>query len=149
MLIVGGGKDAIPVCLFAKQLGWQVSVWDPRAAYANKNDFTHADHIIRMPSEELAEYAQRYNVNFAVTMSHNVDIDAKALASLAYSELCHLALLGPKNRFNDVVKATGIPMQDFIPKLSGPAGLEIGGELPTSIALSIVAQFHALAHLPH
>ena len=145
LLICGGGKDASPVCLLAKQLGWQVSVWDPRAAYANKNDFIGADTILKDPHTELSHYVTQHKVNFAVLMSHNVALDAQALGALANSEINHIALLGPKKRFEDVVAACGVDEPSIKPNLSGPAGLDIGGDLPTSIALSIVAKFHGIA----
>ena len=145
LLICGGGKDVTPVCQFAKQLGWQVSVWDPRAAYANKNDLISADTILKEPHSVLPEYAAKQKVNFAVLMSHNVRLDAQALKSLAHSDIKHIALLGPQKRFEDVVADCGVDKSDIKPNLSGPAGLDIGGDLPTSIALSIVAKFHGIA----
>lgn len=145
LLICGGGKDAAPVCQLAKQLGWQVSIWDPRAAYANKNDFISADSILKDPHSELFQYAIKRKVNFAVLMSHNLELDAQALTALADTDINHIALLGPKKRYKDVVSASGINPEVIKPNLSGPAGLDIGGDLPTSIALSIIAKFHALA----
>ncbi|MBQ4833928.1 XdhC family protein [Pseudoalteromonas sp. MMG010] len=145
LLICGGGKDATPVCDFAKQLGWQVSVWDPRAAYANKNDFINADTIIKLSHTKLGHYANTQKVNFSVLMSHSLELDALALASLANSDIKHIALLGPKKRFNEVVVKCALETSAIKPIISGPAGLDIGGELPTSIALSIVAKFHAIA----
>lgn len=145
LLICGGGKDATPVCQFAKQLGWQVSVWDPRAAYANKNDLVSADSILKAPHSVLSSYVAQQKVNFAVLMSHNIVLDAQALSALASSDIKHIALLGPKKRFKDVVAACGVNISTIKPNLSGPAGLDIGGDLPTSIALSIVAKFHGLA----
>ena len=145
LLICGGGKDVTPVCQFAKQLGWQVTVWDPRAAYANKSDLVGADTILKKPYSVLSNYAVKQKVNFAVLMSHNVELDAQALNTLASSDISHISLLGPKKRFKDVVAACGIKICDIKPSLSGPAGLELGGDLPTSIALSIIAEFHRIA----
>jgi xanthine dehydrogenase accessory factor len=145
LLICGGGKDVTPVCQFAKQLGWKVSVWDPRAAYANKNDLINADVILKEPFSVLSNYATEMKVNFAVLMSHNIELDTQALSSLASSEINHIALLGPKKRFEDVVTGCGVDRSNIKPNLSGPAGLDIGGDLPTSIALSIVAKFHGIA----
>ncbi len=145
LLICGGGKDAAPVCQFAKQLGWQVSVWDPRAAYANDKDFVNADTILKESHSVLSDYAAAQKVNFTVLMSHNVTLDAQALNALAHSAINHIALLGPKKRFEDVVAACGVDKSTIKPVLSGPAGLDIGGDLPTSIALSIVAKFHGIA----
>ena len=39
ILVVGGGIDARPLVAIAKQLGWKVSLWDPRPANARKEYF--------------------------------------------------------------------------------------------------------------
>lgn len=146
LLVVGGGKDAIAVCQFANILSWQVTVWDPRSGYANKDDFGMADFILRSDATSLLPFGKDQAIDFAILMSHNVDIDAKALEILAELHLKHISLLGPKTRFHDVTIAAGLDTLPCRSQLSGPAGLAIGGDLPSSIALSIIAQFHSIAY---
>ena len=55
LLVVGGGIDARPVVSMAKQLGWTVSVWDPRPANARKEFFMDADLLLRDPVESLPD----------------------------------------------------------------------------------------------
>jgi xanthine/CO dehydrogenase XdhC/CoxF family maturation factor len=146
LLVVGGGKDAIPVCEFAKILSWQVTVWDPRSGYANNADFSMIDSILRTDATSLASVGAEQSFDFAILMSHNVEIDAKALQQLALLSLQHISLLGPKTRFQDVVASAGLDTAKLNVELSGPAGLAIGGDLPSSIALSIITQFHSIAY---
>jgi len=143
LLVVGGGIDARPLINMAQQLGWQVSLWDPRPANARKEYFSHVNHIIKGEAETLASFAVEKGVNAAVLMSHNIVIDAQALQILSSSKLQYLALLGPDNRRQQVISQAKI-QEDFLPFIfAGPAGLDIGGSLPESIALSILSECHA------
>lgn len=148
LLVVGGGIDARPVVTIAKQLGWQVSVWDPRPANARREFFMDADYLLRDPVDTLPEYVKDKQISAAVMMSHSVTLDAAALAQLNGVGLSYMALLGPLSRKRQVMAEAGLGAEGHGLKqpLSGPAGLDIGGELPESIALSILAECHARLH---
>jgi xanthine/CO dehydrogenase XdhC/CoxF family maturation factor len=47
LLVVGGGVDAIPVVNIAKELGWIVTLVDPRVANARKEKFPFVDFILK------------------------------------------------------------------------------------------------------
>lgn len=143
LLVVGGGIDARPLVTMAKQLGWKVSLWDPRPANARKEYFSTVDHIIKGEASVLSAFAHEKDVNVAVLMSHNVGIDAHALHALAKTNLQYLALLGPKNRKQHVISQANIEEKSLPFVFAGPAGIDLGGTLPESIALSILAECHA------
>jgi xanthine dehydrogenase accessory factor len=143
LLIVGGGLDARPVAAIASELGWEVSVCDPRPANARREFFLGADNLLRDQGAELTDYAHRCRVNAVILMSHNLSIDADALAALSHQPLDYLALLGPNNRRQRVLDAAGVDESQLPAPLAGPAGLDIGAELPEAIALSILAECHA------
>lgn len=143
LLIVGGGLDARPVAAIASELGWEVTVCDPRPANARREFFLTADTLLRCQGAELADYAGRRGVNAAIIMSHNLAIDADALSALRSFPLDYLALLGPEKRRAQVVDEAGLIESRLPVALAGPAGLDIGAELPESIALSILAECHA------
>jgi xanthine dehydrogenase accessory factor len=143
LLVVGGGIDARPLVNMAEQLGWKVSLWDPRPANARKEYFSNVDHIIKGEANVLATFVTEKDVNAAVLMSHNISIDAQALKALAKTTIQYLALLGPDNRKQQVITQAEINEQSLSFNFAGPAGLEIGGTLPESIALSILAECHA------
>ncbi|MCP4597622.1 XdhC family protein [Neptuniibacter sp.] len=143
ILIIGGGIDARPVVTMAKQLGWEVSVWDPRPANARREFFLEADFLLDNPVETLPDYVAQNRVQAVVAMSHNVSLDAEAILQLHRADLQYMALLGPENRKQKVLQLAGLRESDLTVPLSGPAGLNIGGELPESIALSILSECHA------
>lgn len=146
LLVVGGGIDARPLVNMAKQLGWKVSLWDPRPANARKEYFSGVDHIIQGQASVLKRFVIQEDVNAAVLMSHNVEIDANALTALATSPLKYLALLGPTKRKQQVLNQAKVRESKLPFVFSGPAGLDIGGSLPESIALSILSECHAYLH---
>ncbi len=146
LLVVGGGIDARPVVAMAKTLGWQVSVWDPRPANARPEFFMAADSLLRCPVEALPEYVRQHRVSAVVLMSHNITMDATALMHLNGTGLGYMALLGPLNRKAQVLQRARLSEAELKQPLSGPAGFDIGGELPESIALSILSECHAVLH---
>jgi len=143
LLVVGGGMDAQPLVNIAQQLGWQVSLWDPRPANARKEYFSNVNHIIKGDAEILADFSLEKDVNAAILMSHNILIDAQALAALSTSKLHHVALLGPQHRRTQVISEANVQEKALPFNLAGPSGLNIGGTLPESIALSILSECHA------
>jgi len=143
ILIVGGGVDAKPVVSIAKELGWMVTLCDPRPANARTEVFRGATTIIRTLEESLTAYCVDQCVDAVVIMTHNVAMDARAVAlMIGVERLMYLALLGPNARKIKVLEEVNVQESDLPTALSGPAGFDIGGELPESIALSILAECH-------
>ncbi len=143
LLVVGGGIDARPLVKITKQLGWKVSLWDPRPANARREYFPDVDHILKGEADVLTSFANEEGVNAAVLMGHNVSLDAQALSALSETPLQYLALLGPLKRKQQVVIRAELIEENLPFVFAGPSGLDIGGTLPESIALSIIAECHA------
>lgn len=153
LLVIGGGIDVRPLVNMAKELGWQVSLWDPRPANARKEFFSTANHIINGDADTLTTFTIQKSVNAAVLMSHNILIDAQALHALSHVKLEYLGLLGPEKRRQQVVNQakTYATNEDVVEgslplTFAGPSGLNIGGTLPESIALSIISECHAVLY---
>ena len=144
LLIAGGGVDARPLCRMASELGWRVSVWDPRPANARPAYFESASHLVRGGIEQLESHLDRFPPSAAVIMTHNVSLDASVLSLLATRPLKYVALLGPRHRRTEVLESAGL-MDAMLPwPFAGPAGLDLGGELPEMVALSILAESQAV-----
>lgn len=143
LLVVGGGVDARPLVALARELGWEVTLWDSRPANARREYFMSASRILECSVEQLGEYAQRRKVNAAIIMTHNVTLDAVSLQTLANTSLAYLGLLGPESRKSEVITVAKLVDKQIQSKISGPAGFELGGEIPEAIALSILSECHA------
>ncbi|AZG73813.1 XdhC family protein [Shewanella livingstonensis] len=142
--IFGGGLDAQPIAQMAQTLGWKVSVFDERTAYARTYDFPGCQ-IIKKPTAEVSKTLLD-GLDAAFVMSHNLQIDAKTLLALQAVSLAYISLLGPTHRRDKVLSLAELTVDDFSGYFSAPAGLALGGELPGSVALSILSQCHGVLY---
>ena len=149
IMIFGGGLDAVPLVNFAKILGWYVSVIDPRPANGRLERFPSADFLGASIDENLLKYARKSGVRGAVIMGHSIKLDSQSLLFLQNLSLEYIGLLGPKKRFQEIRRLINIKKKDLRNPVHGPAGLNIGGSLPESIALSIISQCHEKFNLLH
>lgn len=145
LLICGAGGDAIPVQALAASLGWRVTVFDHRPAYASAAHFPLATRILCARPEELAQCLATARFEAAVVMSHHLDSDATYLRLLAAQAAPrYIGLLGPAHRRRRLLMEVGDAAYRLGARLHGPAGLDIGAGTPESIALAIVAQIYAV-----
>ena len=143
LAIFGGGIDAIPLANMAKQLGWHVTVFDERLGYAKQRFFAEADVINRIKLSELDAQVQLKQCAAIIIMNHNITMDAQALSISHNSSARYVGMLGPRHRTERVYKEAGIDPKQLKSPLYNPVGLDLGGELPESIALSILSEVHA------
>lgn len=145
--IFGGGMDARPLVGLAAVMGWQVLLVDPRPANARAEYFPTAQ-LIKGPINDLASEPRMSWLSAAVLMTHNIELDAQALSLFKSPSqatgLRYLGMLGPAHRTERVFSVAGLEASDLCRPLANPVGLRLGGELPESIALSVIAEIHAV-----
>lgn len=141
--IFGGGIDARPLASMAKTLGWHVTLYDERLGYAKPSFFPEVDEIIRDKYDDLQDEASLQQLSAVVLMNHNIVLDAKSLQLAQHSSASYVGMLGPGHRTERVYNELKIPVSDIVKPLHNPVGLALGGELPESIALSMLAEIHA------
>jgi xanthine/CO dehydrogenase XdhC/CoxF family maturation factor len=142
ILVLGGGLDAEPVVRLASELGWRVTVQDHRPAYIDSGNFATADHVHCVPVTDLSGVLELDRYAAAIVMSHHLTSDRKYLRQLASSSIGYIGLLGPRDRRKRLLEELGDLSNQLESRLHGPAGLDLGGRGPASIALSIVAELH-------
>jgi xanthine/CO dehydrogenase XdhC/CoxF family maturation factor len=147
VLILGAGLDAGPVLRLMLELGWRVTIQDHRPAYIATGSFEGAEQVLCEPADRLGTVLELDRFDAVVVMSHHLATDRSYLRQLAASRIPYIGLLGPPHRkqrlvndLRDERRAVGVPLES---RVHGPAGLDIGGDGPASIALSIVAQIHS------
>ena len=74
----------------------------------------------------------------------SVDAVAEGLRCCQDGSLDYVALLGPRHRYRQVLEHAQLGEAALSCPVSAPAGLDLGGQLPESIALSILAECHAV-----
>lgn len=148
LVICGAGPDAIPVVRLAKELGWHVTLVDPRPGYAIPTRFPLADRFIVCQPEEVCERVAMDDRTVVTIMTHNVLHDSALLRALWSSPIRYLGLLGPKRRTQRLLDESQTPAfsltENHLGRLHGPIGLDIGAETPEEIALAVIAEIKAV-----
>ena len=149
LVILGAGQDALPVAQLAKQMGWHVTVVDPRSLDATPARFSVADAVIGCAPDALRERVPLDAQTFALLMTHNFLQDADLLTRLLASPARYIGVLGPKKRLERLLAHLadeGVTLTlEQRARLHGPVGLDIGADNPAEIALSILAEMQAVA----
>jgi xanthine dehydrogenase accessory factor len=140
ILVLGGGLDAEPLVRYADELGWKCTVVDHRPAYIEKGDFSGAERRICCSVDELRAQVELAKFDAAVVMSHHLASDRAYLEHLGATDIAYVGLLGPVGRRDRLLAELGDRGDALADRLSGPAGLDIGGRGPAAIALSIVVE---------
>ena len=146
--IFGSGADAVPLAEIAKSLGWYVTIVDHRPALANRERFLDVDEIVISRPEEIADKVSLNEESVTVLMTHNFEHDKEILKTLLKSNVRYIGLLGPHvrtERMLSEMRGSGFKISDEeLEILHGPVGLDIGAELPETIALSIIAEIQTV-----
>ena len=146
LLLLGGGPDARPVVDIAARLAFEVTVYDHRPAYADSAQFPGARRVLLARPEELPQQLDLGAFDAAVVMSHHLPSDLLYLRALAHDSIGYVGLLGPPVRRQKLLGDLGADAHHLEGRLHSPVGLDLGGRTPEAIALSIVAEIHAVLH---
>jgi len=148
LAIFGAGDDALPLARLARELGWRVTVADPRPAMATPERFPGAAATLAGPADTLVGRAAPAPGSLAVVMTHHYLHDVPLLRDLLPIPLAYLGLLGPRRRAEKIVGdlcAGGLRVTaEMRERLRAPVGLDLGADLPEEVALSIVAEMRAV-----
>ena len=148
LVIFGGGDDAQPLARFARELGWHVTIADPRPAFVTAARFPNADALVAGRPDELLEKTNPGADALAVVMTHHYVHDVPLLRALLKRPLAYLGLLGPKKRaekiLTDLEKDGAAINAEQRARLHAPVGLDLGADSPEQVALSIIAEMQSV-----
>jgi len=139
ILICGAGHDAVPVARLATAMGWKCTVVDHRPGFARADRFPDTCEVKALQPAELSQHVPLEDVDAAVLMTHHLGHDRAYLQQVVAAPVAYIGLLGPRARRDRLLSEIGA----LDVHVHGPAGLDIGAEMPESIALAIVAEIHA------
>lgn len=148
LVVCGAGYDAPPLVKFAKELGFRVTVVDPRPAYLTRERFPWADQLVLAHPREVAEKLHVDERTFIVIMTHNYARDLELLKWALWTRAPYVGQIGPRARTQellaDLEKEQGPPPPEAREKLHAPVGLDLGAETPEEIALSVLSEIVAV-----
>ncbi len=146
LIIVGAVHTAIPLTTCAKELGFRVTIVDPRAAFATEERFPHADGlIVEWPDEALPNLRLDHSTYIAV-LTHDPKLDDPAVRIALEHPVRYVGALGsPRTQAKrrQTLLAQGVS-EAALERIHGPIGLPLGGKTPGEIAISILAEMIAV-----
>ncbi len=149
LVIVGAVHISQALAPLARSLDYDVTVIDPRTAFASPERFPDVPLIAEWPDVALPPLnIDRYTAFVALT--HDPKIDDPALLHAFARDCFYIGALGSRKthaKRGDRLKAQGATDAD-IAKIHAPIGLAIGAVSPSEIAVSIMAEITATLRLP-
>jgi xanthine dehydrogenase accessory factor len=125
----------------ARQIGYAVTVVDPRSVFASEERFGAAGAIAEWPEASFDKLGidRRTAV---VALTHASHIDDEALTAALRSPCMYIGALGSRATHAkrlDRLAAAGFSTED-LQRIHAPIGLNIGAKGPAEIAVSILAE---------
>ena len=140
IVVIGAVHISQALCPMAQIAGFDVSVIDPRTAFATPERFVGVDLMADWPEDILkSRPLDAYTALVAVT--HDPKIDDFPLASALKAGCFYVGALGSRKTHGKRVErllAEGVNDAD-IARISAPIGLDIGASSPAEIAVAVLA----------
>jgi xanthine dehydrogenase accessory factor len=149
LVIIGAVHISQALAPLARSLDYDVTVVDPRTAFASPERFPDVPLIAEWPDVALPPLSiDPYTAFVAVT--HDPKIDDPALLHAFQKDCFYIGALGSRKTHAkrcERLKAQGAGDAD-IARIHAPIGLSIGAVSPSEIAVSIMAEITAALRLP-
>ncbi len=138
--ICGAGIDVIPVLQILHLLQWHVYLIAHTNGSLTQTTQQLNTHTITAKPDELKAALTPHDFDAVIIMSHHLARDAEYLKYFVSTNTEWIGLLGPVKRRDKVLSHCNIELNEICQRLRAPIGLDIGGNMPENIALSIAAQ---------
>jgi xanthine dehydrogenase accessory factor len=144
LVITGAVHISQALAPIGKLLGYDVTIVDPRTAFASIERFPDVNVIAEWPDVALPPLGiDRYTAFVALT--HDPKIDDPALVHALERDCFYIGALGSKKthaRRLDRLEAQGIS-DAALARIHAPIGLQIGAVSPAEIAVAIMGEITA------
>ncbi|MFZ5929655.1 MAG: XdhC family protein [Pseudomonadota bacterium] len=141
LLIAGAVHIAQPLARMAALAGYDVTIIDPRRAFATQERFPGVTLLTEWPDAGVAELKPDARTAI-VTLTHDPKLDDAALSTALNSDSFYIGCLGSKK--THAARLERLRLAGFddaaLARIHGPVGLAIGAKSPAEIAISIMAQ---------
>ncbi len=140
LVLVGAGHDALPLVELSTRLGFDTRIVDFRA---------HLLSTLKAPFQMQLSLSQLSQLPLekdcaVVLVSHHFEYDRAVLAQVCSSSLpAYIGVLGTARRTQMLLE--GLTLSEGIAqKIHSPTGLDLGGDGPEAVALSVLSHVHAV-----
>jgi xanthine dehydrogenase accessory factor len=142
LCIAGGSHIGSALLRVAREIGWRVSVVDPREIFAEERRFAAADCLLHeWPAEGFRQLGLDETAAVAA-VTHNEAMDDEAMAEALQRGCYYAGVLGSTRTFaqrKERLRERGFS-EEQLQRLHGPIGLDIKAATPEEIALSVMAE---------
>ena len=140
LLIIGAVHIAQALATLALACGYQVTVIDPRRAFATAERFSNVELCAQWPDEAMARLVPDAQTA-VVTLAHDPKIDDLALIAALNSDAFYIGALGSRRSHDKRVERLNEQgLGDKLGRINAPVGLNLGGRSHAEIAVAILAQ---------
>ncbi len=149
LVIVGAVHISQALAPLARSLNYDVTVVDPRTAFASPERFPDVPLIAEWPDVALPPLNIDHYTAF-VAVTHDPKIDDPALLHALECDCFYIGALGSRKTHasrGERLRAQGASDAD-IARIHAPIGLDIGAVSPSEIAVAIMAEITAQLRLP-
>jgi len=140
--IVGGGHISLALSKLANDLGFRVTVYDERENLPTLQENCFAHEIKLTEYTNLAQMIPPGPKTYVVIMTVGYRTDMIALKEIIHESYGYIGLLGSKAKNRQMfqeLKNQGFS-EGLFEKINAPAGMVIGSQTPTEIAVSIAGR---------
>ncbi|CAD7044991.1 XdhC/CoxF family protein [Pseudorhizobium endolithicum] len=141
MVVIGAVHISQALARMAPVAGYDLTIIDPRTAFATPERFADVDLVPEWPEEALARRPlDPYTALVALT--HDPKIDDFAILDGLRRKCFYVGALGSRKTHAkriDRLTRSGLG-EDEIARIAAPIGLDIGAASPAEIAVAILAQ---------
>jgi xanthine dehydrogenase accessory factor len=141
LAVVGAVHIAQPLVVMARAAGYDVTLIDPREAFASEGRFPGGKLVHDWPDAALAAHGLDTRTA-VVTLTHDPKLDDPALRAALASPVFYIGALGStRTHAKRVARLREAGIEDArIARIDAPIGLDIGAKSPGEIAVAILAQ---------
>ena len=147
MIVVGAVHIAQSLVPMAKLSGYDVTIIDPREAFASEARFPGVTLNHNWPDEAMTDLDPDRRTA-VVTLTHDPKLDDPALTVALRSNAFYIGSLGSKRTHAkrlERLRGDGLTEVE-LSRINAPIGLDIGAVSPAEIAVSIMGEITAILH---
>jgi xanthine dehydrogenase accessory factor len=141
IICIGAVHISQALAPMARLTDFDVTIIDPRTAFATPERFPHVRLLAQWPQEVLDEVAlDRYTA--VCLLTHDPKIDDPALSAALQAECFYIGALGSRKTHAkrlERMKAEGFG-DEALARIHAPIGLDIGSVSPAEIAVSVLGE---------
>ncbi len=147
VVIFGGGHIALALSRFLDILGLPYTVADDRGGYSSVERFPGASAVYHISYDDPVKDIEVTPKTLCVIVTHGHLGDSRVLKSILETPAMYIGMIGSVKKVKAVKEELGREgFNSEDPRILAPVGLDIGGDTPEEVALSIAAQMQQVIY---